>query len=814
MKTIQYKVDVNTGSANKGLDKTTKKTKNLGKDVKNVGKQTTDLNASFAALPGPIGSVISSLKMLRVAMLSSGIGAVVVAAGALAGLFVAATKKGAEFAKQMSTLKAVSGATAEQMDKLSASAKELGSTTQFTAIQVGELQTEFAKIGFTTNQILDATEATLNLAASMEVGLADAAMLAGSTVNAFGLEAKDTKRVVDVLALSTSSSALGFEELRESLKVAAPIAKATGREIEEVTAMLGVLANTGIKGSVAGTGLSKTFIELNKKGIGLKDALDRVNNSSNGLQTAIKLVGVVGAKSLLNLASKAEDIDKLTEAFEKAEGAAAAMAETRLDNLEGDVTKLGSAWEGLLLSIEDGEGVLNMMVRGIVQWLTMLLGAITTVSTAIGAFIQELNDSFSVIHQLKLAVKLAIDGIKTSFINLGLVISKIPFIGKKIDATALRESKEEIIKNAKETTEQMAYWAGVAEKRRESGLSFFERVQERMNKQQAIGEEEQTEKTEEELKKREEARKKSAAAEEKAAHQLRIARLKAEADEEISERKKFEKLKEIEELKLAFILKTKKLTRSGILLEEFKTEQAILKLKKQFSEKRIELETKSYQEQKTLGGLYSEWYKKNAEKIAEQDRKAAEEREKERIARIDGINNQIELAQNAANSIQAIGDAAFAHKMKNIKKGSKEEEEMAKKQFKFNKALQLGMAIIDAGKAITASLAQAPVAIGPVPNPAGIASLAFASATSAAQIASIAAQRFQGSTSSPRGVSTPSIATGESQAAQFNIVGQSGINQIAGALNQPIQAYVVAQDVTTAQQLDNGIITSATLGGG
>ena len=165
MKTIQYKVDVNTGGANKGLDKTGKKTKNLGKDVKDVGKQTTDLNASFAALPGPIGSVISSLKMLRVAMLSSGIGAVVVAAGALAGLFVAATKKGAEFAKQMSTLKAVSGATAEQMDKLSTSAKDLGATTQFTAIQVGELQTEFAKMGFTTNQILDATEATLNLAA-------------------------------------------------------------------------------------------------------------------------------------------------------------------------------------------------------------------------------------------------------------------------------------------------------------------------------------------------------------------------------------------------------------------------------------------------------------------------------------------------------------------------------------------------------------------------------------------------------------------------------------------------------------------------
>ena len=807
MKTIQYKVDVNTGSANKGLDQTTKKTKNLGKDVKNVGKQTTDLNSSFAALPGPIGSVISSLKMLRVAMLSSGIGAVVVAAGALAGLFVAATKKGAEFAKQMSTLKAVSGASTEQMNALSASAKDLGATTQFTAIQVGELQTEFAKLGFTTEQILASTEATLNLAASMEVDLASAAMLAGATVSGFGLQAKDTGHVVDVLALSSSTSALGFSELVESLKNVSPAAKGTGKSLEETTAMLGVLANSAIKGGRGGTALKAMFVELKKRGLEFNEAVEIVNNSQDKFLTAQKLASSVGGSALSVLASQTDKIEELTEAYKNADGAARRMAEIRLDNLEGDVTKLGSAWEGLLLSIEDGEGVLNMMVRGIVQWLTMLLGAITTVSTAIGAFIQELNDSFSVIHQLKLAVKLAIDGIKTSFINLGLVISKIPFIGEKIDATALRESKEEIIANVKDTTEQMAYWAGVAEKRRESGLSFFERVQERMNKQQAIGEEEQTEKTEEELKKREEARKKSAAAEQRAAHQLRIARLKAEADEEINELKKFKKLKEIEELKLAFILKTKKLTRSGILLEEFKTQQAILKLEKQFSEKRIDLrKAEIIQQEKQYKKDWSMFGTLMQNKI-----KADEEAYQKKL---ENINKDLEFSANAMNSIQAIGDAVFAHKMKNLKEGSKEEQEAAKKQFKFNKALQLGMAIIDAGKAITASLAQAPVAIGPVPNPAGIASLAFATATSAAQIASIAAQRFQGSTSSSTGVPTPNIETGESQAAQFNIVGQSGINQIAGALNQPIQAYVVAQDVTTAQQLDNGIITSATLGGG
>lgn len=81
--------------------------------------------------------------------------------------------------------------------------------------------------------------------------------------------------------------------------------------------------------------------------------------------------------------------------------------------------------------------------------------------------------------------------------------------------------------------------------------------------------------------------------------------------------------------------------------------------------------------------------------------------------------------------------------MKNLEKGSKEEEEMARKQFNFNKGMQLGLAIIDTAKAVTSSLAQSPVAIGPIPNPAGIASLAFAAISGAATIASIASQSLK-----------------------------------------------------------------------
>jgi len=189
--------------------------------------------------------------------------------------------------------------------------------------------------------------------------------------------------------------------------------------------------------------------------------------------------------------------------------------------------------------------------------------------------------------------------------------------------------------------------------------------------------------------------------------------------------------------------------------------------------------------------------------------------EQNRQARIKEANDRLETASQVTQAVQSLGDAVFAHRMKNLKDGTKEQLKAAKQQFNFNKALQLGMAVIDTGKAITASLAQSPIAIGPVPNPAGIASLAFASISGAAQIAMIAAQKYEAPKKSASSTGSPSIGGGGASATQapnFNVVGQSGFNQVAGALGQqaPVQAFVVAGDVTTAQQLQNNTIQQAT----
>ena len=397
MKEVKVKLTLDDKDAKKGLKDLNKQVDKTAKSTKKSGEA---LSGGFAGLKGAIGGAIPMLGKLQAAFASSGIGAIVIAVGALVGLFTSAVKTGAKFAKSFSTLQAVTGKTADELSSLNKQAKELGATTQFTAIQVVSLQTELAKLGFTVKDIENSTPSILDLAASLEVDLASAAELAGSVVRSFGLTTEDTQKVVDVMAKSTSTSALNFEALRESLKVVAPAARATGVSIEKTAALLGVLANNGLKGSVAGTGLSKTFIELNKKGITLQEAMDKVSGSSNKLNTAIELVGVVGAKSFLSLAEGGDQIAELEEQFEDAAGAAKEMAEVRLDNLTGDTTKLGSAWEGFLLSIEDGSNIINNLVRGFIQAGTAVLSFLTPTKDLADALRDEQTELFLLESQL------------------------------------------------------------------------------------------------------------------------------------------------------------------------------------------------------------------------------------------------------------------------------------------------------------------------------------------------------------------------------------------------------------------------------
>jgi len=316
-------------------------------------------------------------------------------------LFSNATKIFKDFEQANANLASVLGTTTDKISALTEDAKRLGAATAFSATEVAKLQTEFAKLGFTEEQILNATEATLDLAAATGSDLAQAAAIAGATLGGFGLDAKETQKVVDVMAKSFSTSALDIEKFRESMKFAAPAAKAVGVSVEETTALLGTLANAGISGSLAGTGLAKTFTMLNKEGLTLQEGLEQVANSQNKLQTATDLVGQTAAKSFLVLAEGTKTTKDLKRGLENAGGAAKKMADTQLDTLEGKTKILNSAFEGLVLGLTSGDSAFSSIAKGIVEATTSLLGFLTPTEKLSEALEDERTNLFLLEAELK-----------------------------------------------------------------------------------------------------------------------------------------------------------------------------------------------------------------------------------------------------------------------------------------------------------------------------------------------------------------------------------------------------------------------------
>ena len=197
------------------------------------------------------------------------------------GLGAVAIKTFADFEQAMLKVQAISGATGQDFENLKNKAKELGASTMFTASQVAELQLNLSKLGLTPDEINKSTESILNLAQATDSDLAQSATVAASTMKGFGLEAKDMNRIADVMADSFSSTALDMEKFQVAMATVAPVANQAGASLEETTAVLGTLVNRGVDASSAGTALRNVYLELANKGMTWKEAMDKIQKSSN-----------------------------------------------------------------------------------------------------------------------------------------------------------------------------------------------------------------------------------------------------------------------------------------------------------------------------------------------------------------------------------------------------------------------------------------------------------------------------------------------------------------------------------------------------
>lgn len=319
-------------------------------------------------------------------------------AAAMGAIGAASVKAGASFDAQMSTVQSISGAAGNEFEALKEKAKEMGATTSFSATESAQALEYMAMAGWDTQQMTDGLAGVMNLAAASGESLATTSDIVTDAMTAFGMKAEESEYFSDVLAKTASSANTNVSMMGETFKYVAPLAGAMGYNIEDMSVAIGLMANSGIKGSQAGTSLRGVITNLaspskevadTMKALGIsltdsdgnmktfRDTLGNLRESFSELDEtqrtayASTIAGKNGMSGLLAMINSSDDdFEKLTKEIENCSGAAKEMADVRLDNLQGDITLFKSALEGAEVAISDQ---LSPVLRDFVQEATEMI---------------------------------------------------------------------------------------------------------------------------------------------------------------------------------------------------------------------------------------------------------------------------------------------------------------------------------------------------------------------------------------------------------------------------------------------------------
>ena len=452
--------------------------------VKTFGAKSAATMKAFSASMVKAGASVKAFSA-QLGSISSGLTGIASQAGILAvtlgAMFAPVIMQGANFERSMSSVKAVVQELRTEIDgsmdtangkfaALSAEAQRLGATTRFSASQVAEAMKFLGQAGFTADQILQGTAATLDLAAAGALDLGTASDIASDIMTAFGLQAQDISRVADVLAATASNSNTNIQMLGEAFKFAAPLASTLGLTLEEVSASIGVLAKSGLKASTAGTNLSQMFAQLVKGGernekilakygltveevnpgiVGMREAIRQLEEANISASDSLTLFGQRAARAAMVLQQNGvEGFDQMAEATENAKGEAADMAATMQDNVAGAFVQLKSAIEGINISIfteikKSLRSVIDTMTRYVRvanAWVQQNGELAATIASVLGKLVTLLGIIAAVAAPLAAAVggfKLLVAAIAPVITVIGLLFTKVGLIVAAITAVLL-----------------------------------------------------------------------------------------------------------------------------------------------------------------------------------------------------------------------------------------------------------------------------------------------------------------------------------------------------------------------------------------
>ena len=364
-----------------------------------VGKLNDELGAAgesggksfgdkFGAALGTAGKVVA--------------GAVAAGTAAVGGFAASAVNAGASFDSAMAQVAATMGTTVDQIGGLRDFAQEMGSTTAFSASQAAEALNYMALAGYDADKSMEMLPGVLDLAAAGGIGLARASDMVTDAQSALGLSSEETKTMIDQMAKASSQSNTSVEQLGDAFLTIGATARNVKGGTQELSTVLGVLADNGIKGSEGGTHLRNMLLSLqnptdkgaaalDKLGVAVYDADGNMRSmidifadmqkGLDGMDQASKdtmLNGIFNKTDLASanalLGTSQSRFQELTAAIQDSDSAAKDMANTQLDNLSGDITLFKSALEGAQIAVSDQ---LTPTLRDFVQFGTDGLSQLT-----------------------------------------------------------------------------------------------------------------------------------------------------------------------------------------------------------------------------------------------------------------------------------------------------------------------------------------------------------------------------------------------------------------------------------------------------
>lgn len=391
----------------------------VGELVVSIIGDMRELSKTFAQVQTEIDGIGKKFQSMGSALKDTGKTMSTYVTAPLVGIGAVSLHTAANFDDSMRKVQAVSGATGSDFEKLTNQARELGATTSFSATDAADAMYYLALAGWEVNDIMDATPGLLSLASAAGMDLGKAADIVSDTMSGFTMNADQAGRTADVFATITSNANTDVHQLGEAMKYASSTANAAGMDIEQTAAVLGVLADSGIKGSMAGTTFNAMLRDMKKNAVDgtiaigkhtialynqdgtmrdLGSIMAEVEKATGGMtdkQRDAALSAIFQEESIrgvnIMLATGSERYQELEVKLRSSDGAAKSMADTMEGGVGGAIRGMKSALEELMIVLGNivvvGVTPLIKYITDLANWFSKLPAPIQQTVVAIGAIL-------------------------------------------------------------------------------------------------------------------------------------------------------------------------------------------------------------------------------------------------------------------------------------------------------------------------------------------------------------------------------------------------------------------------------------------